>query len=113
MCSLTPLFSSLPVLCARLPLCLPQITDVPPHRAVELLPSGTAFASRKIQIGDLLVQVDGEDVSHKQIEYIRSIIRGPRNTEVRLKFARTAAGRQSMYEVGLMRITTEGSGETP
>lgn len=72
-----------------------------------ILQNGPAHHTGGIGLGDVLVRVDGDDISACGLDILRSRIPGPANTWVRLGFS-GAGGR--IYEVPLCR-SAYGSGE--
>ena len=69
-----------------------RLTDVPPHRVVELVAGGPAALAGGVRVGDLLVEVAGRDVSALPMSAIRRLIVGPSGSAVTMAFVRDGHG---------------------
>jgi len=78
-----------------------RLTDIPPHRVVEIVADGPADNSGQIQVGDLLLSVNRDDVSSMHISSIRKLIVGPQGSNVSMEFQR--AGSNQIFTVTMQR----------
>ena len=78
-----------------------RLTDIPPHKVVEIVADGPADNTGIIQVGDLLLSVNREDVSAMHISNIRKLIVGPQGSSVSMEFQR--AGTNQIFTVTMQR----------
>ncbi len=73
---------------------------------VKAIYSGSSsFRSGKISLGDVLCQVDGQDVTSQAPSIVRLMIVGPQGSYVTLGFSKEKSG--EVYEVKLLRGSAE------
>lgn len=95
-----------------------RLTETYPPRAIAILPRGPAGMCGLIEIGDVLVKIEGHDVTCKDITLIRSMIAGQEGTMVSLEFQREVSdGSTRELAVNLRRamldLSLEASLESP
>ena len=86
-----------------------RLTDLFPHCVAEFVRGGPAHHSGKIQVGDHLLAVDGEDIQKLAIAQIAAKIVGPEGSTLHLKFNRGHGADAIEYEVALVRGTAGGN----
>ena len=85
-----------------------RLTDNSPHCVAEFVRDGPAHRCGKIQAGDHLLEVDGEDIQTLPIAQIAAKIVGPEGSELRLKFARGNGADATVFDVSLTRGSSSG-----
>ena len=63
-----------------------RISDSQPYRVRELLEGGSAIQNGSIRVGDILLAVDGVEVSNLRLQEVRSMIFGDAGTLVHIRF---------------------------
>jgi len=86
-----------------------RLTDLYPHCVAEFVRGGPAHKSGKIQVGDHLLAVDGEDIQKLAIAQIAAKIVGPEGSTLHLKFSRGHGAEASEFEIDLVRGSTGGN----
>lgn len=66
--------------------------------------NGSAFRSGEVEVGDIIVAIDGEPLEERSMQYAASLICGPVGTEVNLTLLRGAdlirdCGNHALYDV--------------
>lgn len=80
-----------------------QVRNERPYCVVAILPGSPADLSGKIQMGDVLVSVQGQEVDFKTPDEVRSLMKGPEGSIIGLRFTRStsrASGGSSLAEAG-------------
>ena len=80
-----------------------RITEHPPHRVTELVQGGAAIVAGKLQIGDVLLKIQGKDTRRMTFQQVRALLLGPPGSTVELSVQRKAAGQLTMLTMKLVR----------
>ena len=65
-----------------------RVTEVAPHRIVELIEGGAAKESMKLMVGDHILNIAGNETEHLSMTQVRDLIVGPVGSVVALKVSR-------------------------
>lgn len=86
-----------------------RLTDMYPHCVAEFVRDGAAHRSGKIQAGDHLLKVDGEDIQKLHISQIAAKIVGLEGSLLHLSFRRGHGADAQEFEVELVRGNSTGN----
>jgi len=80
------------------------ITNRSPYRVTELVEGGAAARSGSIQVGDFILWVAGVDITSKPFQEVKSLILGPRGSQLKLKLDRRSDdGHHNIYNTVISR----------
>ena len=80
-----------------------RVTNVAPHRVVSFLPNGPVGKSGAVEVGDLLVAVNGVETQAKEIKEVRRLMTGTQGSEVELRFVGLRDGNKETFAVTVIR----------
>ena len=80
-----------------------RVTNVAPHRVVSFLPNGPVGKSGAVEVGDLLVAVNGVETQAKEIKEVRRLMTGAQGSEVELRFVGLRDGNKETFAVTVIR----------
>lgn len=72
-------------------------------QVVSFLPQGPVGQCGVVEVGDLLVAVDGVETAGRQIKEVRRLMTGAEGTVVELRFAGFRTGKKESFAVTLKR----------
>ena len=75
--------------------CIPQV--------VSFLPNGPVGMSGLVEVGDVLVAVDGLETAGKPIKEVRRLMTGAQGSQVELRFVGLRGGKKESMAVSLSR----------
>lgn len=75
----------------------------PCPQVVSFLPQGPVGLCGVVEVGDLLVAVDGVETASKQIKEVRRLMTGAEGTPVELRFVGLRDGKKESFAVTLQR----------
>ena len=72
-------------------------------QVVSFLPQGPLGQTGLVEVGDLLVAIDGLETAGKQIKEVRRLMTGAQGTSVELRFVGLRSGKKETFAVTVTR----------